>query len=70
MNMTLFWKIEEYLYFQKFSVYKAVNVFYFTRTSNKRPSMNISELERNLLKGLKKGGSYVKMGFFILRLKP
>ena len=57
MNMTLFWKIEEYLYFQKFSVYKTVNVFYFTRTSNKRPSMKISELERNLLKGLKKGGS-------------
>ena len=57
MNMTLFWKIEEYLYFQKFSVYKTVNAFYFTRTSNKRPSMKISELERNLLKGLKKGGS-------------
>ena len=46
MDISLFSKEQEYLHFQKFSVYKTLNVFYFTRTSNKHPS----------LKRLKEGG--------------
>ena len=57
MDISFSSKKQEYLYFQKFLVYKALSVSYFTRTSNKHPSLKLLELKWNLLKRLKEGGS-------------
>ena len=50
MDMSLYSKKQEYLYFERFSVFSFI---YFTRTSHKPLSLKLLDLQWNLLKRLK-----------------